>query len=160
MRERTGGSAAFAARLASSAAGVALVAWALSADPHWAERHVLGAYCATNPAERVLARAVRWLGGALGLGVVAAAALARRNGSTWPRARAGSLLGIALAIAASLGVTELYMRRLHARLALGARAPLAAERDAPMTRVDPRLGWSYFPGRTTWVELGGRRIAY
>jgi DNA-binding transcriptional regulator YdaS (Cro superfamily) len=164
VRDRTGGSAAFAARLAISAAGVALVAWALSADAHWAERHVLGSYCATNPAEWVLARAARWLAGALGLGAIAASvfapALARRIGSTWPRPRAGTLVGIALAIAASLGVTELYMRRLHGRLALGARAPLSAERATPMTRVDPRLGWSYFPGRTTRVHVGDREIAY
>jgi hypothetical protein len=162
VRETRGGSAAFTARLAISAAGVALVALALSADAHWAERHVLASYCATNPAEWVLARAVRWLAGALG--VVAASALApalaRRIGSISLRARTGSLVGIALAIAASLGVAELYMRRLHGRLALGARVPLPTERDAPMTRVDPRLGWSYVPGRTTWVELGERRIAY
>ncbi|HYS81699.1 MAG TPA: hypothetical protein VEM76_13375, partial [Anaeromyxobacteraceae bacterium] len=164
MRETRGGSAAFTARLAIAAAGVALVAWSLSADAHWAERHVLGAYCATNVATWVLARGMRWLAGALGLGLVAASALARRLGSTSLRARAGSLVGIALAVAASLGVTELYMRRLHGRLhgrlSLGAQATRAIERDAPMTRVDPRLGWSYFPGRTTWVELGERRIAY
>jgi hypothetical protein len=161
MRETRGGSGAFAARLTISAVGVALVAWALSADAHWAERHVLGSYCATNSAEWVLARAVRWLAGALGVVLSALApALARRIGSTTLRARGVSLVGIALALAASLGVTELYMRRLHARLVLGARAPLPTERDAPMTRFDPRLGWSYFPGRTTWVHLGDRRIAY
>ena len=29
-----------------------------------------------------------------------------------------------------------------------------------MTRADPRLGWSYFPGRTTWVRERDRRVSY
>jgi hypothetical protein len=162
VRETRGRSAAWATWLAFSAAGVALVAWALSSDAHWAERHLLGSYCATNGAEWVLARTVRWLAGALGVIAVSALApaLARRIGSASLRPRAGALGGVALALAAALGVTELHMRRLHDRLALGARAPLPTERDAPMTRRDPRLGWSYFPGRTTWVRFGGRPTAY
>jgi hypothetical protein len=162
VRETKGRWAAAAARLAISAAGVALVVWALAADPHWAERHVLRSYCATSDAGWLLARAVRWATGALGLVafVALAPALAPRIGRSATRLRPGSIAGIALAIAASLAVAELYLRRVHDRLLLGARAPLPAERDTPMTRVDPRLGWSYVPGRTTWVELGGRRIAY
>lgn len=159
-RVREGG--ALAGRLALSAAGVALVAWALSADGHWAERHLLRSYCATSQAEWLLARAVRWFAGALGVGLVTtlAPALARRMGMFLTRGRPAALAGIAIAVAASLGVAELYMRRLHDRLAPGAQAPLAAGRGAPMTRADPRLGWSYVPGRTTWVELADRRIAY
>src|SRR6266567_4104472 len=26
--------------------------------------------------------------------------------------------------------------------------------------ADARLGWSYFPGRTTWTRVGGRPVAY
>jgi hypothetical protein len=66
---------------------------------------------------------------------------------------------VAVAVAASLGVGELAMRRLHERLAVGRQAR-AGEAGPPMTRVDPRLGWAYLPGRTTWVEAGGRRVSY
>jgi hypothetical protein len=147
---------------ALSGVGIALVAWALSSDAQWAERHVLASYCATSEAEWILARAARWVAGAIGVVTVAvlAPALARRLGRATLGARAGPLAGIVLAIAASLGVTELYMRRLHDRVVLGTRALSPGERDAPMTRRDPRLGWSYFPGRTTWIQLGDRRIAY
>ena len=149
------------ARLAISGAGLALVGWALFAGPYWAERHVLASYCATNAPVWVMARALRWGAAALGtfaLAVLAPAA-ARRVEGTSLRGVAGPLAGVALAVAASLAVSELVMRRLHDRLALGAR-PAPADAHAPMTRVDPRLGWSYFPGRTTWVEMGGRRFSY
>jgi len=151
-----------AVRLAIGVAGLALVGWALVGwDPHWAERHVLASYCATGAPVRVMARALRWGAAALGafaLAVLAPAA-ARRVERASLRGMAGPLAGIALAVAASLSVSELVMRRLHDRLALGAR-PAPADAHAPMTRVDPRLGWSYFPGRTTWVEMGGRRFSY
>jgi hypothetical protein len=149
-------------RLVMTVLGAALVVLAVSADAHWAERHVLGSYCATNAAEWVAARTVRWWVGALGM-IAAwklAPALARSGAGASLRANVGTLLGIAVAIAASLAVTEAYMRRLHDRLTLGERQPVPGSGDQPMSRVDPRLGWSYIPGRTTWVELGGRRIAY
>lgn len=140
---------------------MALVAWALSRDPNWAERHVLPSYCATGPGEWAVARAWPWLAGALcGAAVLGLArALFRWLGRASLRGRAGSIVGIAVAVAASLVVGELYMRRLHARLTSGERQP-AAGVDLAMTRADSRLGWSYFPGRTTVAQAGDRRIAY
>ncbi len=142
--------------------GALLVAWALSADEHWAEQHVLPFYCATHPAEGVLTPALRWLAGALGvvLAVKIAPAAARWAGRASLRAWAGSLAGIAIAVAASLGVTELYMRRLHQRIGFDDPPPLAGDRAGSMASLDPRLGWSYVPRRTTWVRMGDRPVAY
>lgn len=149
-------------RLAITVAGVALVGWALIPHAHWVERHVLSSYCATSVPQWVMARALPWASAALGAvaALVVAPALARSVRRASPRAAAASLAGIVIAIGASLAVSELYMRRLYDRLALGGQPLPDGRRDALMSRVDPRLGWSYFPGRTTWVEMGGRRISY
>lgn len=158
--------AGLAARIAITLAGAVLVGWSAVADARWAERHVLPSFCATGPVEWGLARALPFL--AAGLGVLAvwrlapaAAALARRL-CTRGRTAARALPGIALAVAASLAAGEIVARWLHDRVMLGGRAPPAAARgaDAPMTRADPRLGWSYLPGRTTWARQGDRAVAY
>ena len=143
-------------------AGAALVAWGLLADAHWAERHVLTSYCATHPVEWVMARALRWIAGALGVlaATKLAAVLARRAQRASLRVRAGALVGIAVAVTGSLAMTELHMRRLYARLAFGGSSSPSGGREVPMARPDPRLGWSYFPERTTWVQIGGRKLAY
>jgi lysophospholipase L1-like esterase len=153
-----GGRFAALARLALSIAGADFIAWALGADAHWAERHVLPSYCATGGGGWVVVHGARLLAAAFGVAlIVLAPALSRRAAGLRGQPRRGSGGAVALAIAASLGVTELYLRHLHHRLTSGAPAGGAG---AAMTRADPRLGWSYLPGRTTWVDLGGRRIAY
>jgi hypothetical protein len=152
--------AGLAARALTTFAGATLIGFSALADGRWAERHVLPAYCATNRVEWILARAVPWIAAALGVLAIwrlapAAAALAARASL---RGRGGALAGIALAVAASLVAGEAIARRTHDRVMLGARGP--GDREAPMTRVDARLGWSYFPGRTTWARAGGRAVAY
>lgn len=141
--------------------GAGLLAWALQADAHWAERHVLASYCATFPVEQLLARAAPWAVAALGvLGLGALAALLARWATRgFLPVRPGTVVGAVLAVAASLWVTELHMRRLYQRLALGA-SPAADARVTAMARPDPRLGWTHVPARTTWVGVGGRRVAY
>jgi hypothetical protein len=150
---------ALAARLAVTAAGGALLAWAAVADPHWAERHVLGSYCATGPATAALARWAPFLGAALGVLALAAAGLvARRAGRLSLRFAPGRVLAVAAAVAAALGVTELYLRHLQDRLfAGGAPSP---DRPGTMARPDGRLGWAYVPRRVTWSSVGGRAVAY
>jgi len=90
--------------------------------------------------------------------VVLAPTMARRLRRPSFRVAGASLVG--LAIAAALAVSELVMRRQYDRVALGVAADPGGRGDLPMVHVDPRLGWSHFPGRTTRVELGGRRISY
>jgi hypothetical protein len=152
---------ATAARVSIVAAGLALVAWAVHADPRWAERHVLPSYCATGPGEWLVAHGFRWGAGAVGAAaaLVLAPAVARRIGRASPRAAAVPVLGVAVAIAASLALAEAVMRRMHDRLVLGDGASSAGA-GQPMTRVDPRLGWSYVPGRTTRAEAAGRVVSY
>jgi hypothetical protein len=163
VQETSVRAAGLTARIVTTLAGAALVGWSAVADAHWAERHVLPSYCATGPVPWGLARALPFL--AAGLGVLAiwklapaAAKLAVRvrarrpaGGRAWP--------GIALAVAASLAAGEGVARWLHDRVMLGGRAA-AAGGDASMTRVDSRLGWSYVPGRTTWIRQGDRAVAY
>lgn len=161
MQGTTARAAGLAARIVTTLAGAALVGWSLGADAHWAERHVLATYCATNRAEWMAGRALPFAAAAAGLLAIwkLAPALAARAARLSLRGRAGTLAGVALAVAASLAVAELVARRLHDRLALGGGAP-ASPGDLAMTRPDPRLGWSYVPARTTWTRVGGRTVAY
>jgi hypothetical protein len=155
-----------AAALGAAVAGGAAGAWALRAADHLAERHVLANACATGPAGWALARAAPALAGAVAaLGAAAVAwalgALARRLRRGRPRAFAGALAGVAIAIACSLAVVEVSLRRLRDRASGGASATaVGGTREMPMARPDPRLGWAYVPRRTTWAEVGGRRVAY
>jgi len=153
---------AWAARAAMVAGGAVLIGCVLGSDPRWTERHVLSSYCATSMTERVAARALPWMVGALAAGslVLAVPALARRLRRSSPRAVAALLASLAIAVGASLGVVELVMRWQYERLALGAGHAPGQREALPLVRVDPRLGWSHVPGRTTWLELGGRRISY
>ena len=151
-----------AARFSVVTAGVALVAWAVGVDPRWAERHVLTSYCATGIGEWLVARGVRWAAVVAGAAaaLVLAPAVARRVARTSPRDAAGSLLGIALAVAASLGLAEAVLRGMRDRLVLGVGTASSDGRAQPMTQIDPRLGWSYLPGRTTRAEVAGRTVTY
>lgn len=144
------------------AGGAALAGCVLCSDPRWAERHVLASYCATSVPERAVARALPWLLGALGAAglAVLAPAFARRLRGTTLRAAAALLAGVAIAVGASLAVTELVMRWQYERLALGGGPPPGERHALPLIRVDPRLGWAHVPGRTIWLEQGGRRISY
>ena len=153
---------ASAARFTVVGAGVALVAWAVLADPRWAERHVLASYCATGVGGSLVARGFRWAAAAAGVAValVLAPAVARRIARASPRGTAASLLGLVLALTASFGLAEAVMRRMHDRLALGAGEAAGDGREQPMTRVDPVLGWSYLQGRTTRAEVAGRVVTY
>jgi hypothetical protein len=154
--------AGLTARTLTTLGGAALIGWSAIADAHWAERHVLPAYCATNQGEWAFARAVPWVAAALGVLAIwklapALAALVERASL---RRQAGALAGIAVAVAASLAVGEAIARWTHDRVMLGGRAPAAEKRETAMTRVDARLGWSYFPGRTTWTRMGDRAVSY
>ena len=161
MPQQTSRAAGVAARVVTTLAGAALVAWSVAADARWAERHVLADYCSTVRATWVAARAIPWLAAALGVAAIwrIAPALARRAERLRARARAPGLLGIAAAVAAALGVGEAVARWQHDRLMLGGR-PSGPAGEAAMTRPDPRLGWSYHPGRTTWTSVGGHPVAY
>jgi hypothetical protein len=158
-RERT---KRWIAGLATVAGGAALAGWSLAAGSAWAERHLLPSYCATSGVSWIAARSLRPLAAAAGLAaLLAAPAVARALGRVRLHAPApGTLAAVAVAIVASLAVGEAYLRHLHDRLTAGAALRPALARALPMTRKDPRLGWAYYPGRTTWTEVGERRIAY
>ncbi len=140
---------------------MALAAWVWPGDPHWAERHLFGSYCATTAADTFIGTYGRWLAsGSAFLLVLMSQAIGRGLGRTLPLLRGTSTLAIALAVAASLLVTELYMRRLHDRLELGEGRAAPRQGALSLARTDPRLGWIYRPGQVTWAEIAGRRVAY
>ncbi|HET9599792.1 MAG TPA: hypothetical protein VFP65_29730 [Anaeromyxobacteraceae bacterium] len=162
MRRAVGRMRAWVVGGAVGALGAALAAWGLRTDGTWAERHSLPSYCATDPVERTLARSLGGIACALGvlLAAVLAPALARAARRWSIRGRAGAIAAVCAALACSLFVTELWMRRHFERLTLAARLTVPVAGSSPIARADPRLGWSYVPRRTTWVRVDDRVVPY
>lgn len=149
------------------AAGL-LVVWAARADVSWHERHVAPQYCVSEGSTPWLFQALRI--GAVVLAVLLVAVvrqrvarlgqIARLERPEQPRLVARRELaitagGVTLALVASLGVTELVLRRMK----WDDRIP-TSRRDMPEAHADPRLGWVFRPLQTRRVVSSGRTIEY
>jgi len=78
----------------------------------------------------------------------------RRAGMFAARTPAGALR-IVIAVVLALGASELVLNRVHLR-----PAEWLSTKDEPRRQLDPRLGWTWVPGRTGHKNIGGRAIDY
>jgi len=78
----------------------------------------------------------------------------RRVGRFAGQTPAGALY-VVIAVVLALGASELLLTRVHLRPAEW----LSAE-DEPRRQLDPRLGWTWVPGRTGHKSISGRVIDY
>jgi len=78
----------------------------------------------------------------------------RRAGRFAERTPAGALYAV-MAVVLALGASELLLTHLHLR-----PAEWLSARDEPRRQPDPRLGWTWMPGRTGNKTIGGRVIEY
>jgi hypothetical protein len=140
------------AELAVAAAGLALVAAALAANQAWLDRHFLPSFLIARLWYVRLETFMRVVLAASGLGLILAARpLAAR---LTPRAMR-TALQVALAAALALAAAEFALQRVHLRPAEWRRVD-----EEPRRQPDPRLGWTFVPGRTGYSLSGGRTIEY
>jgi len=134
-------------------AAALLVTFAALADTGWYERHVAPNYCIDRPTwpwqlVRVAAAV---------LAVVLVAVVRPRLARALARLPARELLVTGawsvVALAAALGVVELYLRHTH-----WDERPRA--REVGELQTDARLGWTLLPDRTLAFDEGGRRFTY
>jgi len=148
---RSDGPAAPAAAIVMGAAGVALVACAVSAGQGWLDRHFLPDFFVSRQTLVQVELVVRLAIGAAG-GLVAL--LARPLGRFVAADRVRSV-AVLVAIAASLGTTEAVLRRVHLR----AREEVTATKE-PLRQRDAHLGWLFVPSRVGYQRSNGRLIRY
>jgi hypothetical protein len=144
---------AIAAQAAVVLVAILLVVWAWRADLIWFERHVYPGYCAVSHGQTVWPRVAR-----IAALVVAALLLLliRPRLARWAaRARAFDLIAVAVAVAAALLVSDLFLRR---RPAVD-RTPLERA-DMPRAVADGRVGWRFRPSQTVTVAAGSGRVQY
>jgi hypothetical protein len=88
------------------------------------------------------------------LGVWLALVARRRVGRFTARTPAGALR-IVIAVVLAIGASNLMLRLVHLR-----PAEWLSANDEPRRQLDPRLGWTWVPGRTGHKSIGGRIIDY
>jgi hypothetical protein len=60
-----------------------------------------------------------------------------------------------IAFVLAIGASELVLNRVHLR-----PAEWLSAKDEPQRQLDPRLGWTWVPGRTGHKNIGGRIVDY
>lgn len=149
--------AALIANVATGLVGLVMVALAMAANRDWADAHFLPNFASSRSFQLGLIDAGRLIVAALGLIVllVVRPRVARRVGAGKGRALLASLLLVAVAVVASLGVTEGI---LHSRTW---RATQERWRSTePLRRPDDLTGWTLTPNHDGQAETDGRQIDY
>ena len=144
---------AIAAQAAMVLVAVLLVIWAWRADLRWFERHVYPGYCAVSHGQTVWPTVARIA--ALVLAALLLFFIRPRLARWAARARAFDLVAVAVAVAASLLVCDLFLRHRPA----AERTPLERD-DMPRAVADARVGWRFRPSQTVTVTAGGGRVQY
>ena len=144
---------AIAAQAAMVLVAVLLVIWAWRADLRWFERHVYPGYCAVSHGQTVWPTVARIA--ALVLAALLLFFIRPRLARWAARARAFDLVAVAVAVAASLLVCDLFLRHRPA----ADRTPLERD-DMPRAVADARVGWRFRPSQTVTVTAGGGRVQY
>jgi hypothetical protein len=143
----------FAAEVAVTLMGLALVGWAFCADRVWWETHALPNGCATSAWELALARAAR-LAALVGSGVLVL--LVRPRLGRW---LATDPRGAALLLARVVGAAVLALTLSEMVLSWRSKPPLFPS-DVPAIQPDAHLSRALVPSCTTEVVRGGRSISF
>jgi hypothetical protein len=137
---------------AVAALGAALVFLAIAANQAWLDRHFLPSFLISRRAlvsiEIVVRIACAISGITLMLAVRGASA---RLLTRYPWRAFQIVAAVLLAFAAS----ELALQRVHLR-----PTEWRILDEEPRRQPDPRLGWTFIPGRTAYATSGGRKIEY
>jgi hypothetical protein len=139
------------AELTIALVGAALLLSSLLANQRWLDRHFLPSFFLPRQWYVLIETTVRVAIGALG---VLALVVRRRLAFVVTRAPAGTLR-ILIAVLLACWASELVLRQLHLR-----PTEWLLPDEEPRRIPDPRLGWTWEPGRTGRSAIGGRVIEY
>jgi hypothetical protein len=134
------------------AAGLIVLALALSATHDWFDRHFLPSFLLPRHWYTALYTCVRWTMAFAGVLLVSGA---RAIGARASRRGVVMLLNVGIAALLALGASELVLRRR----AGGLTGWLSAVEE-PRRQADARLGWTLVPSRTAAMTSGGRSIQF
>jgi hypothetical protein len=145
------------AEIVVASIGIALLACAVGADHAWLDRHFLPSLFMPRPKFVLAATTARVVTAALGvaLALVLRSLIGRFVARVGPDTFFGDAARVILAVALSLGTSELVLRRTYAR----ATEERPADEE-PRRRRDQQLGWVFAPSHTGHVTIGGRSIEY
>jgi hypothetical protein len=132
--------------------GTALVVGAFLATQPWLDRHFLPSWFIPHRWYVMIESSVRMVMAAAG----ASLALVVRTRTARVIASAPGRIVISVCAAVlALAAGELVLSRAHLR-----STEWLAPNEEPQRRRDPRLGWTFVPGRTGQNAVGGRTIEY
>src|SRR5258708_7100300 len=140
------------AETAVASIGIALLSCALIANQRFLDRHFVPSFFLPRHWYVLIQTSARLVMAILGTWLALVAR--RRAGRLAGRTPAGALR-IVIAVVLALGASELALSHVHLRPSEW----LSAE-DEPRRQTDPRLGWTWVPGRTGHKSVGGRVIDY
>ena len=141
-----------AIEIALASIGTALLVCAVLANQSWLDRHFLPSWFLPHRWYVAIEWLVRVAMAAAGISL--ALVMRARIGRVIASAP-GRLVLSALAAVLALGAGEMVLRRVHIRA-----AEWLMPDEEPRRRPDPRLGWTFVPGRTGHNTVGGRVIDY
>jgi len=140
------------AETAVASIGIALLSCALIANQRFLDRHFVPSFFLPRHWYVVLQTSGRLMIAVLGIWLALVAR--RRTGRFAARTPAGALR-IVIAFVLAIGASELVLNRVHLR-----PAEWLSAKDEPQRQLDPRLGWTWVPGRTGHKNIGGRIVDY
>jgi hypothetical protein len=146
----------FAARVSAeilvASGGAAFLACAIIANQHFLDRHFVPSFFLPRHWYVVLETFGRLLMAALGAWLVT---VGRFHAGRFASRAPSRALHVVIALVLALAASNLMLRRVHLRPSEW----LSAE-DEPRRQIDPRLGWTWVPGRDGHKIVGGRAIDY
>ncbi len=140
------------AETAVASVGIALLSCALIANQRFLDRHFVPSFFLPHHWYVVLQTSGRVAMAILGAWL---ALVARRRAGRFAARTPAGVFRAFIAVVLALGASELVLSRVHLR-----PTEWLSAKDEPRRQPDPRLGWTWVPGRTGHKSIGGRVIDY
>src|SRR5215469_7622621 len=140
------------AEIAVASIGGVFLACAIVANQSFLDRHFVPSFFLPRHWYVVLETSGRLVTAAVGAWLVT---LGRSRAGRFASRAPARALHVVIAMILALGASNLMLRRVHLRPSEW----LSAE-DEPHRQTDPRLGWTWVPGRLGHKVVGGRVIDY
>src|SRR5438874_4934891 len=140
------------AEIVVASVGAAFLSCALIANQRFLDRHFVPSFFLPRHWYVLIQTSARLAMAVLGTWLALVAR--RRIGQFAARTPAGALR-IVIAVVLALGASNLMLRLVYLR-----PAEWLSAKDEPRRQPDPRLGWTWVPGRTGHKNIGGRVVDY